>query len=66
VRMGALIAAAMVVSSMSTLALLPALVTILKPSFLGIHDVEVPTLPIRPVPQPAAASPADPGVELPR
>jgi hypothetical protein len=38
VRMGALIAAAMVVSSLSTLALLPALVTILKPSFLGIRE----------------------------
>jgi predicted RND superfamily exporter protein len=66
VRMGTLIAAAMIVSSMSTLVLLPALVTMLRPRFLGIRDVEVPTLPIHPIPQPATASPTDRGVELPR
>jgi len=66
VRMGALIAAAMVVSSMSTLVLLPALVTILRPRFLGLRDVEVPTLPIRPVPRPATAgATTNRGADLP-
>jgi predicted RND superfamily exporter protein len=56
VRMGGLIAAAMIVSSTSALVLLPALVEILRPRFLGIGEGAVPTLPLRPVPQPAVAA----------
>ncbi len=56
VRMGALIAVAMVVSSTSALILLPALVEVLRPRFLGIGEGKVPTLAIAPVPQPATAT----------
>jgi len=49
VRMGGLIAVAMVVSSTSALVLLPALIDVLRPRFLGIRDSEVPSLPLRPV-----------------
>jgi hypothetical protein len=53
-RMGSLIAAAMLVSSTSALVLLPALVEVLRPRFLGIRDdAKVPTLPLGPVPRPA-------------
>jgi hypothetical protein len=45
----------MVVSSTSALILLPALVEVLRPRFLGIGEGVVPTLPIAPVPQPATA-----------
>jgi predicted RND superfamily exporter protein len=60
VRMGGLIAVAMLVSSTSALVLLPALVEVLRPRFLGIHEPVVPTLPLRPVPHPAgeAGAPA--------
>jgi predicted RND superfamily exporter protein len=58
VRMGGLIAAAMMVSSTSALILLPALVDVLRPRFLGIGEAEVPTLPLRPVPRPATAGEA--------
>jgi predicted RND superfamily exporter protein len=54
VRMGGLIAVAMMVSSTSALILLPALVDVLRPRFLGIRDEPVPTLPLRPVPQTAS------------
>jgi predicted RND superfamily exporter protein len=63
VRMGSLIAAAMVVSSTSALVLLPALVEVLRPRFLGIRDATVPTLPLGPVPRPAPASAGAPGSE---
>jgi hypothetical protein len=56
VRMGSLIAAAMVVSSTSALVLLPALVEVLRPRFLGVREGAVPALPIEPVPR--AAGPA--------
>jgi predicted RND superfamily exporter protein len=59
VRMGGLIAAAMMVSSTSALILLPALVQVLQPRFLGITDEPVPALALRPVPQ-AAGSRGDP------
>jgi predicted RND superfamily exporter protein len=55
VRMGGLIAAAMMVSSTSALVLLPALVDVLRPRFLGIADARIPTLPLHPVPRPATA-----------
>jgi hypothetical protein len=48
VRMGGLIAVAMVVSSTSALVLLPALIDVLRPRFLGIRDAQVPSLPLRP------------------
>lgn len=62
VRMGSLIAVAMVVSSTSALVLLPALVAVLRPRFLGIAEDVVPTLPLRPVPvaaRPDAAEPSE-------
>jgi uncharacterized protein len=55
VRMGGLIAAAMVVASTSALVLLPALVDVIRPRFLGIGAGDVPALPLRPAPEPAAA-----------
>jgi hypothetical protein len=59
VRMGALIAVAMLVSSTSTLLLLPALVDVLRPRFLGIGVPRIPTLPLEPAP--AGLAPADGG-----
>ncbi len=59
VRMGGLIAAAMMVSSTSALVLLPALVDVLRPRFLGIADEPVPALALRPAPQAAAVAAAD-------
>jgi predicted RND superfamily exporter protein len=56
VRMGVLIAAAMMVSATSALVLLPALVEVLRPRFLGIRDTAVPTLGLRPVAQAAHAT----------
>jgi predicted RND superfamily exporter protein len=50
VRMGGLIAVAMVVSSTSALVLLPALIDVIRPRFLGIEDQAVPALDLRPVP----------------
>jgi predicted RND superfamily exporter protein len=50
VRMGGLIAVAMVVSSTSALVLLPALIDVLRPRFLGIDDHAVPALDLRPAP----------------
>jgi predicted RND superfamily exporter protein len=55
VRMGGLIAVAMIVSSTSALVLLPALVSMLRPRFLGLGESTVPALPIRPVPDATAA-----------
>ena len=55
VRMGGLIAAAMVVSSTSALVLLPALVHVLRPRFLAIAEDVVPTLRLHPVPRPITA-----------
>jgi hypothetical protein len=45
----------MMVSSTSALVLLPALVDVLRPRFLGIKDEPVPALALRPVPQAAAS-----------
>ena len=58
VRMGALIAVAMMVSATSALVLLPALVEVLRPKFLGLREATVPVLPLRPVAQ-ASARTAD-------
>jgi hypothetical protein len=56
VRMGGLIAVAMVVSSTSALVLLPALIDVLRPRFLGIDDTAVPALPLRPAAAPPEAA----------
>jgi predicted RND superfamily exporter protein len=57
VRMGTLIAAAMLVSSTATLALLPAMIAVLRPRFLGIREATgIPALDLRPVAQPASAT----------